>query len=261
MSTAFSRPAGAAFMPRRFLAVLLLACAALLGACSDDGDDDGTGPTGVNGMWETPGLYMHVSSDEITFYIDLDGCYGALTYDVVDIDGDTYEVEFEGDPAGEIVLDRNGSTMDVDVEGESLTMEQSDVDESDLEICADTDPSDVFDPTLSTCSSYNELTLGVPQNGSLTGGDATDPNGFLYDVHRVQISGTPTVEIAQRSDQIDSYLYLYNSTGTLIAFDDDGGDNFNSIVTEPLTAGCYIVVVSSYSPGETGDYEIEANAF
>ena len=250
----------AAAFARRAVPVIAVLGTVALAACGDD-DDNGTGPTGVNGMWETTGMYMHVSSSAITMYIDFEQCYLAVTYDVVDIDGDTYTVEYEGEAAGEITLNRSGTDLSVEVDGEAFVLESSDVDPDDLELCDDTTPGGEFDPTLGACTSYPALTLGTPVTGSLSSTDATDPNGYYYDVYRLQIAGSSTVEISQSSDVVDSYVYVYNSAGTAVGFDDDGGEGLDALLTETLGAGCYIVVATSYDPQETGAYQLEANAF
>ena len=253
----------AAALVRRATPLLMVFGALSLAACGDDGDGDGdgTGPSGVNGMWEMEGFYMDVSSSEITWYLDFAECYVPITYDVVDIDGNTYTVEVEGEAAGVIVIERVGSNLSVEIDGEEFVLEPSDVDAGDLEICDVSGPEGDFDPTLGTCSSYDPLTLGVADGGTLLGTDATDPNGYHFDAYRLQLAGDTRVEVSMTSDEVDSFLYLYSSTGTLIGFDDDTGNSANSLIDATLDAGCYIVVASSYDPGETGSYQIEANAF
>lgn len=250
----------AAAIVRRTAPLLAVLGTLTLAACDDGGDGDGTGPTGVNGMWETEGLYMDVSASEITFYIDFAECFFPVTYDVLDIDGSTYTVEYEGETA-EITVVRAGANLNVDVGGEEFTLTPSDVDPTDLEICDDTTPITGFDPALTTCTSYDPLTVGMTDGGSLFTNDLVDPNGYYYDAYRLQLASAATVEITLTSDQVDPYLYLYSSAGTLIDFDDDGAGNLNSQLTTSLNAGCYIVVASSYDPGETGSYQIVANAF
>jgi hypothetical protein len=59
----------------------------------------------------------------------------------------------------------------------------------------------------------------------------------------------------------DVYGQVYNSTGTLIAFDDDGGPGYNFRVSTTLTAGSvYYVAIRNYSSSttQTGPYTITA---
>ncbi len=55
---------------------------------------------------------------------------------------------------------------------------------------------------------------------------------------------------------LDTMGYLYDSNGTLIASNDDGGENLNFIITDELTYGAtYYVKVKAYG-SNTGDYDI-----
>ena len=253
----------AAVFVRRATPLIAVLGTLTLAACGDDGDGDGTGPDGVNGTWEMAGggFYMEVSSSEITWYIDFAECFLPVVYDVVDIDGNQYTVEVEGEPAGVITLDRIGSNLSVEIDGEEFVLEPSNVDTADLELCDTSGPEENFDPALASCSSYDPLTPGVTDGGTLFTTDATDPNGYYYDAYRLQLAGSSDVEISMTSTQVDPFLYLYSSTGTLIGWDDDTGEGVDALLTATLGAGCYIVVASSYDAGETGSYQIVANAF
>lgn len=64
--------------------------------------------------------------------------------------------------------------------------------------------------------------------------------------------------IRQNSSDFDSYVYLLNSSGSEIAYNDDGGGNSNSLIgpfTLPTT-GAYTVRASSYSGSGTGSFTL-----
>ncbi len=53
----------------------------------------------------------------------------------------------------------------------------------------------------------------------------------------------------------DPYLRLYDSTGSQIAFDDDGGPGLNSSLTFTATAsGTYYIAADAYNQASSGDY-------
>jgi uncharacterized repeat protein (TIGR02543 family) len=55
----------------------------------------------------------------------------------------------------------------------------------------------------------------------------------------------------------DSYGYLYNSSGSLLASNDDGGTNLNFSITASLTAGTvYYLKVRLYSGSSTGSFTV-----
>ncbi|MFZ4815325.1 MAG: pre-peptidase C-terminal domain-containing protein, partial [Phototrophicaceae bacterium] len=68
---------------------------------------------------------------------------------------------------------------------------------------------------------------------------------------------TITVQMNADNDSFDTYLYLYNSRGLLIAADDDSGSGLNSVLTYTVTAtGDYQILASSYDGDGLGSYEL-----
>ncbi len=99
--------------------------------------------------------------------------------------------------------------------------------------------------------------------GTLTAGDCTiaqlgvDPDDDSFvDVYRVVLptSGSLTVEL--QSSDFDSYLELADEfIVDLIAYDDDGGSGFDSIILDVnLDAGTYIILANNF--GLTGAYTL-----
>jgi hypothetical protein len=59
------------------------------------------------------------------------------------------------------------------------------------------------------------------------------------------------------SDQFDPYLFIRGADGYAHDNDDDGSGGFNSRLELTLPAdGEYLIVATSYAPGETGSYEL-----
>ena len=54
----------------------------------------------------------------------------------------------------------------------------------------------------------------------------------------------------------DTYGILYDDAGTSLGEDDDGGPNFNFLITRRLDAGRYFVDVQGFGGSDTGPYEL-----
>lgn len=84
----------------------------------------------------------------------------------------------------------------------------------------------------------------------LQSGALADDYNFTGDVGDIAV-----IELS--SGEYDTYLYLYDTNGELVAYNDDYGDGSNSLIAYVLLeAGSYTVEVSSYAENETGQYRI-----
>ncbi len=64
------------------------------------------------------------------------------------------------------------------------------------------------------------------------------------------------------SNDLDTYLELYNANGTRIAYDDDGGPGYNSLISDfsiPAT-GTYTIYARSYQDRGSGAYSLSLSA-
>lgn len=75
---------------------------------------------------------------------------------------------------------------------------------------------------------------------------------------KVRFTPTETATYSLTSNsQYDTYGYLYDSNGNLIASDDDSGNESNFKITQELNAGeTYIYAVRFYDEGDTGEMEL-----
>ena len=71
---------------------------------------------------------------------------------------------------------------------------------------------------------------------------------------------TPQKITIQTQGKLDTVMSLMDSTKTVIAWDDDTGQERNSLISKVLNKGQYIVRVRHYNIFGTGDYSIEAMA-
>ena len=68
---------------------------------------------------------------------------------------------------------------------------------------------------------------------------------------------TYTIPMNKVTSTLDPTLKLYTSSGTLVASNDDGGSNYNALISKELTAGTsYVIHASSTGQYPYGDYTI-----
>ncbi|WP_346291512.1 tetratricopeptide repeat protein, partial [Sphaerothrix gracilis] len=94
--------------------------------------------------------------------------------------------------------------------------------------------------------------------GRLSEYSATLDDDSYYDSYLFDGVAGKSLVIDLKSDDFDTYLLVKNSTGEIIARDDDSGENTNSrVVITFQTTDTYTVLANSYNEGETGAYSLE----
>jgi len=122
--------------------------------------------------------------------------------------------------------------------------------------------------TLKTLSSGGSTTLPTLSlnhtlNSSLSSTDSNNPtrSGSYSDDYRLTgVSSGQQVQLNLSSTAFDSYLQVINeSTGQVVAFDDDSAGNRNSRLTLTTQSGIsYLVRATSYGSNSTGSYTLSA---
>lgn len=97
------------------------------------------------------------------------------------------------------------------------------------------------------------IAIGDSRSAALS---ATDPDdqGRFFDVWAFALGSADSVRIDAVSDDVDTALLLFAPDWELVGADDDRGDGTNARVEAALTDGCWIIVTTSFDPGETGSY-------
>jgi len=95
------------------------------------------------------------------------------------------------------------------------------------------------------------ITVPSNQNGVIN-------NAGDVDMFKFTITTTSTV-IVTSSGQTDVVAYLYNSSGTLLASDDDGAGVPNFRITANLSPGTYYVKVAGYDSTTSGAYSLNVS--
>lgn len=95
------------------------------------------------------------------------------------------------------------------------------------------------------------------QEGTLEEGDATLSSGEWADRYTIQAEAGQHVVVRLNSTDFDTYLIVQPPEGEAINNDDFNGSTTTSFVeATATTTGEWRVQVTSYEPGETGDYEL-----
>jgi hypothetical protein len=104
------------------------------------------------------------------------------------------------------------------------------------------------------------LQVGQPTGGRLEAGDRQLSTGEYGDVYVFDGAVGQAVSIAMSSTEFDTYLQLQTPAGEKIDNDDYEGRSDSRIDVTLRETGRYRILTTSYSPGETGSYQIALNA-
>lgn len=107
------------------------------------------------------------------------------------------------------------------------------------------------------CTDAQSYSIGSTVNGTLTASDCATPQGRRFDRYdfTLTIAASVTIDLVS---SFDTYLYLFDADGQVIAQDDDGGVGYNSRLAIYLQAGTYSIGASSYGEGATGRYTLSS---
>jgi hypothetical protein len=90
-------------------------------------------------------------------------------------------------------------------------------------------------------------------------GCSIETPGLMVDLYSLDHHSGGPLEVSLRANFFDTVLGIFTADCEPIEWNDDcGGGGTNSCLLLDLPQGEYFVAVSSFSPGETGTYEVEA---
>jgi len=141
---------------------------------------------------------------------------------------------------------------------DEATARTSDETATDLILAPELQPADNSAPALQDRLPF------ASYSGELTYLDEYNPQRFatFKDDYILSVTADGTVGIDLRSSEFDAYLQLLRvGSNEVVAFNDDFGQSFNSQLNLQVAEGDrFIVRVTSYSPGATGQYRIELSS-
>lgn len=240
---------------RTFWLVILLAAAVAAG-CGEDGTVVSDPITGTWVAQASDGtLYLEITADSLVYYAEatVDGCADRFAYGLEPLGDDRYRLSSAVNAAtieSTITAESGELRWDTGV-GVAIFQTAPGFDPGTLTVCA----GGGDDPAL-TCTDLPELTLGQDQAGELAVTDSRE-RGRYYDVYGFQPASQLTATITVTSTTVDSYLYVYQADGTLIAENDDASaSTFDAGLQVQMVPGCYRIEVTSFADDETGTYTV-----
>lgn len=106
------------------------------------------------------------------------------------------------------------------------------------------------------CSSRMPIAFGASAPGTLNTADCRSTDGRYVDFWTISVAASQRTRLDLTSTTFDTYLYVYDANGALVVADDDGGGASNSRIDRVFAAGSYLVAVTSYAVGATGNYTL-----
>lgn len=118
-----------------------------------------------------------------------------------------------------------------------------------------------FAPLPIAARADRAIMLGETKTGTLTDDDPQLDEGEYYHSYSFEGRANDHVIVSLRSTAFDTYLAIVEPESDWSEQDDDGsgGSDAELDVTLPAT-GKYLIVVTSYAGGETGDYTLSVKA-
>ncbi len=238
-----------------WLALLLVGV--LAAGCSDDGTSGVSDP--ILGTWVAQAsdgtLYLEITADSLVYYAEatVDDCADRFAYGLEPLGDNRYRLSSAVNTAiteSTITAESGELRWDTGV-GTAYFQTAPGFDPGTLTVCA----GGGDDPAL-TCTDLPQLALGQPVSGELTQDDELE-RGRYYDVYGFEPAMPLTGTITLSSSAVDSYLYVYDAGGTLIAENDDAASgSVDAGLQLQLVPVCYRIEVTTYADGQNGTYTL-----
>lgn len=110
------------------------------------------------------------------------------------------------------------------------------------------------------CSNFVAFTLRSTFNGALAPGDCRLDTGELVDFYETSSSTALVEEFRLTSTSFNAFFFMFDASGRLVAFDDDGAGGRSSSIRVLGPPGQYFLAATSYAAGETGSYQLSSRA-
>lgn len=110
--------------------------------------------------------------------------------------------------------------------------------------------------SLACNTTVGTIARGGTVTGVLTPESCRFADGTRADRWRLVLDSAAIITIDMTSDDIDPFLVVRHSDGTLIAQDDEGGGSPNARITHGFAAGTYYVIANTYYQDEYGGYTL-----
>ncbi len=111
--------------------------------------------------------------------------------------------------------------------------------------------------SIDQCGVGKSIAVGGTATDTLKAGACQLADGSYVKRYALSVGATTPLRIDLTSTQFDPYLFLQKAgDAAKIAEDDDSGPGLNAQILQVLTAGDYVITVTSASAGETGIFTL-----
>jgi len=118
--------------------------------------------------------------------------------------------------------------------------------------------SSTFNDDRIGCDRVHSFSLGSSASGSLDTGDCVLTDGSAVELYRFRINDFRTVYVTATSNNVDPYVEILDQNGNVIAEEDNGGAGFSELTTD-LASGTYYIAVTTFQPGDYGDFFLDTD--
>ena len=108
------------------------------------------------------------------------------------------------------------------------------------------------------CDRVHSFSLGNSASGTLDTGDCVLTDGSAVELYRFRINDFRTVYVSASSNNVDPYVEILDQSGNVIAEEDNGGSGYSELTTD-LSSGTYYIAVTTYQPGDYGDFVLDTD--
>jgi Bacterial pre-peptidase C-terminal domain len=114
-----------------------------------------------------------------------------------------------------------------------------------------------IEPRPPFCTPRGVLPAGGSLAGNINSAGCQYPDNTLADLYRFDLAADATVDLHLNSADFDAFLILLDSSGNVVAQDDDSGGGTNARITRATKAGTYYIVAKPFSDYfSQGDYSL-----
>lgn len=115
--------------------------------------------------------------------------------------------------------------------------------------------------TQGTIANLRSISTGQTLTGNLStaSGGSIFGDGSPADLYQFTVTTSQLLVITMSSAQLDSFMYLMDSSGVILADDDDSGGNGDAQIARVLAPGTYRVEAGTFV-GESGSYSLSLQA-
>ena len=244
--------------PLRLRAALLLAV--LAAAAAGCGGEERPDPGDVEGTWalaedSAGAVVLRVQGTEVDVFTEntIGDCFMRADYEITEIRGVDFRLT-DGENTLTIEMQRDEDVLRVTAFDREAEYVQASVDPETLPVCQPPEPD-------ADCALLPALTVGSGVVDSL---DEADPRTYLgtrYELYALDLGAPDSVRITMSSGEVDSYLSLHDSAGAFIeANDDETSRTLDAELELTVAAGCHILMATTASADEVGEFELDVSA-